>query len=35
VAIPQNLQISVGENIALRGRNSLLEVHEVRQIADN
>jgi class 3 adenylate cyclase len=26
VAIPQNLQISVGRNIALRGRNSLLEV---------
>src|SRR5450755_3838947 len=35
VTIPQNLQISVGRNIALRGRNSLLEVHEVRQIADN
>ena len=35
VTIPQNLRIGVGQNIALRGRNSLLEVHEVGQIADN
>lgn len=35
VTIPQNLQISVGQSIALRGRNSLLEVHEAHQIADN
>ena len=34
VTIPQNLQISVGQSIALRGRNSLLEVHEAHQIAD-
>jgi hypothetical protein len=34
VTIPQNLQASVGQSIALRGRNSLLEVHEARQIAD-
>ena len=35
VTIPQNLQVSVGQSIALRGRNSLLEVHEAHQIADN
>ena len=35
VTIPQNLQVSVGRSIALRGRNSLLEVHEAHQIADN
>jgi len=35
VTIPQNLQMSVGQSIALRGRNSLLEVHEVHQIAGN
>jgi len=35
VTIPHNLQISVGQNIVLRGRNSLLEVHEAHQIAHN
>ena len=35
VTIPQNLQVSVGRSIALRGRNSLLEVHEAHQIADD
>jgi class 3 adenylate cyclase len=35
VTIPRNLQISVGQSIALRGRNGLLEVHEAHQIADN
>lgn len=35
MTIPQSLQISVGQSIALRGRNSLLEVHEAHQIADN
>jgi class 3 adenylate cyclase len=34
VMIPQNLQISAGQSIALRGRSRLLEVHEARQIAD-
>ena len=33
--IPQNLQVSVGQSVALRGRNSLLEVHEAHQIVDN
>ena len=35
VTIPQNLQVSVGQSIALRGRNSPLEIHEAHQIADN
>jgi adenylate cyclase len=35
VTIPEALQISIGQNIALRGRNSLLEVHEAHQIAEN
>jgi class 3 adenylate cyclase len=35
VTIPQNLQIGVGQRIALRGRNSLLEAHEAHRIADN
>jgi adenylate cyclase len=35
VTIPQNLQASVVQSIALRGRNSLLQVHEAHQIADH
>jgi class 3 adenylate cyclase len=35
VMIPQNLRVSVGQNIVLRGRSSLLEVHEAHQIAEN
>ena len=35
LTIPQNLQVGVGQSIALRGRNSLLEVHEAHQLADN
>ena len=32
VTLPQNVQLSAGQNIALRGRNGLLEVHEAHQI---
>ena len=35
MTIPKNLQVSAGQNIALRGRQRLLEVHEANQIADN
>jgi class 3 adenylate cyclase len=35
VTIPQNLQIGVCQSIELRGRNSLLEVHEAHQITDS
>jgi class 3 adenylate cyclase len=33
VMVPQDLQVSVGQSIALRGRDRPLEVHEVHQIA--
>jgi adenylate cyclase len=33
--IPQNIRVRAGQSIAVRGRNSLLEVHEAYQIADN
>jgi len=32
VTVPHNVQVSAGQNIALRGRNSLLEIHEAHQI---
>jgi class 3 adenylate cyclase len=32
VTVPHNVQVSAGRNIALRGRNSLLEIHEAHQI---
>jgi class 3 adenylate cyclase len=35
VTVPPDLQVSVGQSIALRGRDQLLEVHDVHQIADH
>jgi class 3 adenylate cyclase len=32
MTVPHNVQVSAGQNIALRGRNSLLEIHEAHQI---
>lgn len=35
VTIPPNLKAGAGRTTAVRGRDRLLDVHEVRQIADN
>jgi adenylate cyclase len=35
VTVPRNIQLGVGQNIALRGRHGLLEVREAHQLADN
>jgi adenylate cyclase len=35
MTIPQNLRVSAGQSIALRGRDRALEVHEVRQIGNS
>jgi adenylate cyclase len=35
VTVPRNIQLGVGQRIALRGRHGLLEVREAHQLADN
>jgi adenylate cyclase len=35
LTVPRNIQLGVGQSIALRGRHGLVEVHEAHQLADN